>query len=68
MANRWHVARKIDADAFKLLVHVDPADLATARKAAQAGGKAEPGAKFVAVKLDTEVFEYWVTPTLERIR
>ena len=66
MANRWYVAQRFDADTFKL-VH-EPADLATARKAAQAGGKAEPGAKFVAVKLDTEVFEYWVTPTLERIR
>ena len=67
MADRWNVAQKIDADTFKL-VHVEPADLATARKAAQAGGKAEPGAKFVAVKLDTEVFEYRLTETLERVR
>ena len=67
MADRWHVAQKIDADTFKL-IHAEPADLATARKAAQAGGKAEPGAKFAAVKLDTEVFEYRLTETLERVR
>jgi len=66
MADRWNVAQKIDADTFKL-IH-EPADLATARKAAQAEGKAEPSTKFVAVKLDTEVFEYWVTPTLKRVR